>query len=562
MQEQVLDDMDLERERGITIKAHPVSMKWKHTDGNTYQLNLIDTPGHVDFSYEVSRSLAACEGALLIIDAVQGIQAQTLANVHLAMERDVEIVPVINKIDLPAADVPSVKRQIEEILAIDATNAICCSAKKGVGIEELLKAIVEEIPPPKPMADDHLRALIFDSHYDAYKGVTAYVRVKSGRLEPGALIRLMATGNSFELAEVGVFSPKPIPCPYLSAGDVGYISASIKKISEVKVGDTITSQSRPAAEPLAGFKVIRPVVFAGLYPVDTVDFESLRDALDKLQLNDSALYVETESSLALGLGFRCGFLGLLHLEVTFERIQREFDVDIISTAPGVVYRFTLANHTTVEVDNPARYPAAGQITTVEEPWILCHIFAPADYLGPIMHLASEKRGEMLQTESVDSLRLMLTYLLPLNEIVTDFNDRLKSATKGYASFDCEPHSYRRSDIVKLEIRVNEEPVDAFSCLVHRSKADQRGRALCERLLDVIPQHLFKIPIQAAIGGKIVARETIRALSKDVTAKCYGGDITRKRKLWEKQKKGKRRMKEVGKVSIPQRAFMEVLRAHG
>lgn len=560
MQDQILDDMDLERERGITIKAHPVSMVYLDGEGISYQLNLIDTPGHVDFSYEVSRSLAACEGALLVVDAVQGIQAQTLANVHLALERNIEILPVINKIDLAAADVQSVKHQLEDILAIDASEAICCSAKKGEGIAELLSAIVKKIPPPAPPEDDRLRALIFDSHYDPYKGVMAYVRVVSGQLTPGNSICLMGTGKTFELAEVGIFCPHQLQKEQLCAGEVGYISASIKRISEVRVGDTITSSQHPASEPLVGFKLIQPVVFAGIYPVDAVDFESLRDALDKLKLNDSALQVEIESSSALGMGFRCGFLGLLHLEVIFERIQREFDLDIISTAPGVTYRFTLSDQSHVLIDNPARYPNPAHIDQIEEPWVRCHVFAPAEYLGAIMHLAAEKRGEMIKTETVDALRLMLTYLLPLNEIVSDFNDRLKSTTRGYASFDCEPDGYRRSDIVKLEIRVNEEPVDAFSCLVHRSKAEGRGRALCLKLLDVIPQHLFKIPIQAAVGGKIMARETIKALSKDVTAKCYGGDITRKRKLWEKQKAGKKRMKEVGRVSIPQGAFMEVLRA--
>lgn len=560
MQDQMLDDMDLERERGITIKAHPVAMAYLAEDRLHYRLNLIDTPGHVDFSYEVSRSLAACEGALLIVDAVQGIQAQTLANVHLAMERNLKILPVINKIDLSAADIPGVKRQLEEILALDASEAICCSAKRGIGIAELLEAIVKYIPPPVEQRENRLRALIFDSHYDSYKGVTAYVRVVSGRLERGSSITLMMTGRSFELTEVGVFSPGQISRLYLEAGEVGYICASIKRVSEVKVGDTITSHSDPAPTPLPGFKLINPVVFAGLYPVDSADYEALRDALDRLQLNDSALRCETESSLALGTGFRCGFLGLLHFEVTFERIQREFDLDIISTAPGVIYRFCMQSGKVLEIDNPARYPSVSQIAEVQEPWVHCHIFTPAEMLGAIMHLAAEKRGEMIKTETVDEMRLVLTYLLPLNEIVTDFNDRLKSVTRGYASFDCEPGDYRTSDIVKLEIRVNEEPVDAFSCLIHRSKAEQRGRSLCLKLVEVIPQHLFKIPIQAAVGGKVVARETIRALSKDVTAKCYGGDITRKRKLWEKQKAGKKRMKEFGRVSIPQRAFMEVLRA--
>lgn len=559
MQEQILDDMDLERERGITIKAHPVTMTYEAPDGQIYELNLIDTPGHVDFTYEVSRSLSACEGALLVIDACQGVQAQTLANVHLAIERDLEIVPVINKIDLPNADVEEVRRQIEEAIGLDASDAICCSAKSGIGIADILERILVSIPAPKEPADNLLRALVFDSHYDNYRGVMVYVRIVSGEIRKGTSIKMMATGKIFEVLEVGKFLPKETAVEALYVGEVGYMIANIKNTADVKIGDTITTQRYPVEEPLPGFKIISPVVFAGIYPIDTCDFEALRDALEKLQLNDSALHIEQESSTALGFGFRCGFLGLLHLEIIFERLQREFDLDIISTAPSVIYRFTLHGDIVKEVDNPALYPDPATIEKVEEPWVKCHVIVPADFMGAVMNLGMEKRGLCLKTETLDSHRLMLTYRLPLNEIITDFNDKLKSITKGYGSFDYEFDGYEKSDIIKLEIRINDEPVDAFSCLVHRSKAEAKGRALCEKLRDVIPMQLFKVPIQAAIGGKIVARETIKAMSKNVTAKCYGGDITRKRKLWEKQKKGKKRMKEIGKVNIPQSAFMDVLK---
>lgn len=560
MQEQLLDGMDLERERGITIKAHPVTMFYKAEDGETYQINLIDTPGHVDFTYEVSRSLAACEGALLVIDAGQGVQAQSLANVHLALERNLEIVPVINKIDLPSADIPEVKRQIEDLIGLDASDAICCSAKTGIGINEILDRILKQVPPPKEPSDDLLRALVFDSHYDIYRGVMVYIRVVSGEIKKGSQIKMLETNKNFEVLEVGIFTPKERPVASLKPGEVGYIIANIKVPNDIKVGDTITLQKYPAPEPLPGFRLISPVVFAGIYPIDSGDFEALRDALEKLKLNDSALHMEQESSMALGFGFRCGFLGLLHLEIVFERIQREFDLDIISTAPSVIYRFLLGDGTLKEIDNPSHYPDPASIDTVEEPWVKCHIITPSEYLGAIMNLGMEKRGLCLKTETIDSRRLMLTYRLPLNEIITDFNDKLKSITKGYASFDYEFDGYEKSDIIKLEVRVNEEPVDAFSCLVHRSKAESKGRAICSKLVEVIPMQLFKVPIQAAIGGKIIARETIRAITKNVTAKCYGGDITRKRKLWEKQKKGKKRMKEIGKVNIPQSAFMEVLKA--
>lgn len=560
MQAQVLDDMDLERERGITIKAHPVTMHYKASDGVTYQINLIDTPGHVDFTYEVSRSLSACEGALLVIDAGQGVQAQSLANVHLAMERNLEIVPVINKIDLPTADIEGVKKQIEDVIGLDTTNVIGCSAKTGIGIDTILERILRDIPPPKKPEDDLLRALVFDSHYDTYRGVMVYLRIISGEIKKGSQIKMMATNKSFEVLEVGVFAPKATPVDSLRPGEVGYMIANIKTPTDVKIGDTLTLHKYPAPEPLPGFRNIAPVVFAGIYPIDSGDFEALRDALEKLQLNDSALHMEQESSMALGFGFRCGFLGLLHLEIVFERIQREFDVDIISTAPSVIYRFTLGDGTIKEVDNPAHYPDPAFIEWVEEPWVKVHIMTPTEYMGAIMNLGMEKRGICVKTETMDARRVLITYRMPLNEIITDFNDKLKSITRGYGSFDYEPDEYEQSDIIKLEIRVNEEPVDAFSCLVHRTKAEARGRAICAKLVEVIPQQLFKVPIQAAIGGKIVARETIRAITKNVTAKCYGGDITRKRKLWEKQKKGKKRMKEIGKVNIPQSAFMEVLKA--
>jgi GTP-binding protein LepA len=559
MQEQLLDSMDLERERGITIKAHPVTMYYQAKDGNLYQFNLIDTPGHVDFTYEVSRSLAACEGALLVVDAGQGVQAQTLANVHLAIERDAEIIPVLNKIDLPQAHPEECRRQIEEIIGLDASDAILCSAKQGIGIEEILERIVTDIPAPKEPEDDILRALIFDSHYDNYRGVMAYIRVVSGSIKKGSDILMMATGRKYEVLEVGVFTPSAKATPELRTGEVGYLIGNIKETSDIKIGDTITSSKYPTKAPLPGFQLIKPVVFAGIYPVDSTDFEALRDALSKLQLNDAALHLEQESSTALGFGFRCGFLGLLHLEIIFERLQREYDLDIISTAPSVVYRVSTTDGVSKEIDNPAYFPDPTIIEWVEEPWIKCMIMAPSEYLGAIMNLGMEKRGICLKTENINAKQLLLTYRFPLNEIITDFADKLKSVTRGFGSFDYEQEGYEEGDIIKLEIRVNEEPIDAFSCLVHRSKAEIKGKALCSKLKEVIPRQLFKIPIQAAIGGKIVSRETISALKKDVTAKCYGGDITRKRKLWEKQKKGKKKMKEFGKVSIPQSAFMDVLK---
>ena len=560
MQEQVLDAMDLERERGITIKAHPVTMYYAADDGHTYQINFIDTPGHVDFTYEVSRSLAACEGALLVVDAVQGVQAQSLANVHLALDRNLEILPVLNKIDLPSADIEGAKQQIEDVIGLDTSHAILCSAKTGVGIKEILEQILLSFPPPKDPEDDVIRALVFDSHYDPYRGVMVYVRVISGEISKKTLIKMMATGKTFEVLDVGIFSPSEKPVDVLRPGEVGYLLANIKATSDVKIGDTITAAKKPALEPLPGFRNISPVVYAGIYPVDSSDFEMLRDALVKLQLNDSALHVEQESSMALGFGFRCGFLGLLHLEIVFERLQREFNLDIITTAPSVVYKIAFTDGKIVNVDNVAHYPDPTFIEYIEEPWVKSHIMVPSEFLGAIMSLGMEKRGELTKTETMDAKRLLLTYRFPLNEIITDFNDKLKSITRGYGSFDYEFEKYEIGDIVKLEIRVNEEPVDAFSCLVHRTKAEGRGRAICEKLVEVIPMQQFKVPVQAAIGGKVIARETIRAITKNVTAKCYGGDITRKRKLWEKQKEGKKRMKEIGKVNIPQSAFMEVLKA--
>ncbi len=561
MKEQYLDAMELERERGITIKAHPVTMYYKAKDGNTYQINFIDTPGHVDFSYEVSRSLSACEGALLVIDAAQGVQAQTMANVLLAMDKNLEIVPIINKIDLPAANPQEVQTQIEDLIGISSENIILTSAKTGQGIDKILEKIITDVPSPKKSKDPYVKALIFDSHYDAYRGVMAYVRIISGQLKKGDPILFMAIKKNFEILEVGIFSPDEKPVDSLKEGEVGYIVGNIKKTSDIKIGDTITLTKNPAPDPLPGFKIIAPVVFAGIYPVDSSDFEDLRDAMTKLQLNDSALHIEQESSQALGFGFRCGFLGLLHLEIIFERIQREFDLSIITTAPSVVYKFVLNNKDIKQIDNPAHFPDPTYINYIEEPWVKCHIMTPSEYMGQIMSLGLEKRGELTKTETLGPNRLLLTYRFPTNEIITDFNDKLKSATRGYASFDYEFDSYEKSDIIKLEIRINEEPVDAFSCLVHRSKAEAKGRAICKKLKEVIPQQLFKVPIQAAIGGKIVARETISALSKNVTAKCYGGDITRKRKLWEKQKKGKKKMKEIGKVNIPHSAFMAVLKSN-
>ncbi len=563
MQEQFLDDMDLEREKGITIKAHPVTMYYNAKDGNAYQINFIDTPGHVDFSYEVSRSLAACEGALLVIDASQGVQAQTLANVFLAIDKNLEIVPIINKIDLAGSNIEDSKNQIKEVLGLPTENIILASAKKNIGIDLILERIICDIPPPKKDEEEGiLKALVFDSHYDTYRGVMAYIRVMSGSISKKSIIKFMATTKTFEVLEVGVFSPKEKPVEILRAGEVGYVVANIKNTKDIKIGDTITLAKNPAKKPLEGFKLINPVVFAGIYPVDSTDFENLKDSLTKLQLNDSALHVEQESSHALGFGFRCGFLGLLHLEITFERIQREYDLDIITTSPSVIYKIELTSGITKEIDNPAHFPDPTIINAIYEPYSTCHVMIPSEYLGAVMNLSMEKRGELLKTETLDARRLLLTFKIPMNEILTDFNDKLKSITRGYGSFDYEISEYKKADIVKLEIKVNEESVDAFSYLVHRSKAENKGRVLCEKLKDLIPRQLFKVPIQAAIGGKIIARETISAIVKNVTAKCYGGDITRKRKLWEKQKKGKKKMKEIGigKVNIPSSVFTQVLKS--
>lgn len=560
-QDQLLDSMDLERERGITIKAHPVTMSYSAKDGQTYRLNLLDTPGHVDFSYEVSRSLAACDGAILVVDAAQGVEAQTVANVHLALKQGLTIVPVINKIDLPNADIPTVRKQLEEILAIPADEAILASAKTGIGIEEVLEAIVARIPAPPAQADEKLRTLIFDSVFDIYRGVVAYSRVFSGAITPGQAVRLMSTGKSYEIKEVGIFTPKPLAQGNLQEGDVGYFIANIKSTAEIKIGDTLTEQRNPAPDPLPGFQEIHPMVFSGIYPINTADFEHLKTAMGKLQINDSAFVYQAESSVALGYGFRCGFLGLLHMEIVQERLRREFDMDIIATYPSVVYEVAQTNGEKVEVDNPAHLPDPSVIAEIREPVVECFVMCPNENIGDMMQLIMEKRGEVQNTESLDTRRVMLTAIMPLNEILVDFNDKIKSLTHGYGSMDYEYAGYRPADLVKLDMLVNSEPVDAFSSIVHRDKAEGRGRLLASKLKEVIPQQLFQVSIQAAIGGRIVARENVSALRKNVTAKCYGGDITRKRKLLEKQKEGKKRMKAIGKVNIPQEAFIEVLKTN-
>ena len=560
-QDQLLDSMDLERERGITIKAHPVAMKYLAKDGHTYRLNLLDTPGHVDFAYEVSRSLAACEGAVLVVDAAQGVEAQTVANVHLAMKQNLTIIPVINKVDLPNADVPTVKKQLEDILTISADEAILASAKTGLGVEDILEAIVHRVPAPKPLADGKLRALVFDSIFDVYRGVVAYARVFSGSLVAGQAVKLMRTSNHYEIKEVGIFTPKPLAQPKLEAGHVGYFIANIKSTTEIKIGDTLTDQRNPALEPLPGFQEIHPMVFSGIYPINTADFEHLKTALGKLQINDSAFVYQAESSVALGYGFRCGFLGLLHMEIVQERLRREFDMDIIATYPSVVYHVLKTNGTLVEVDNPSFLPDPSVIEEIREPVVKCFVMCPNENIGDMMQLMMEKRGEVEHTESLDTRRVMLTAVMPLNEILVDFNDKIKSLTHGYGSMDYEQSGYRAADLVKLDLLVNGEPVDAFSSIVHRDKAEGRGRILAAKLKEVIPQQLFQVAIQAAIGGKIIARENVAALRKNVTAKCYGGDITRKRKLLEKQKEGKKRMKAIGRVNIPQEAFIEVLKTN-
>jgi GTP-binding protein LepA len=559
MMDQVLDSMDLERERGITIKAHAVRLDYKASDGKNYQLNLIDTPGHVDFSYEVSRSLQACEGALLVVDASQGVEAQTLANTYLALHHNLEIIPVINKIDLPSAEPERIREQIEEVIGLDATDAVLASAKQGVGVHEILEAIVKRVPPPKGSIDASLRALIFDSWFDAYRGVIILARIVDGSVRKGNRIRLFSNGQEYEVDGVGYQSPKAIPSDSLSAGEVGFLFANIKNVGDARVGDTITLADNPAAEALPGFEAIKPMVFAGLYPVESHEHGLLRDALEKLRLNDSALSFEPENSVALGFGFRCGFLGLLHLEIVQERLEREFDIDLITTAPGVRYRITLTSSEVLEVDNPTRFPDPSSIKQVEEPIIEASVITREDFLGGILALLEEKRGTQKKFEYIGSGRVMLTYDVPLNEIVLDFYDRLKSASKGYASLDYHLAGYRVSPMVRLDVLVAGEPVDALSMIVHRDFAYDRGKLLISRMRKLIPRQMFEIALQAAIGTKIVARETISALRKNVLAKCYGGDISRKRKLLEKQKEGKKRMKRVGRVEIPQEAFLAVLR---
>ena len=559
MQAQLLDAMDLERERGITIKCHPVTMAYKARDGKTYKLNLIDTPGHVDFAYEVSRSLGACEGAVLLVDAAQGVEAQTVANLHLALGQNLKLVPVINKIDLPSSNLPAVYKQLEDILAIPHEEAIKASAKMGIGIEDILEAVIERVPPPQIPEDGLLRASVFDSVFDAYRGVVMYVRVVSGTLKRGTNVTMYATNKSYELKEVGIFTPKQARCESLVAGDVGYVVANMKSTAEVKIGDTIMETTRMAPEPLPGFKEIQPMVYSGIYPVSSDDFEPLKLAMGKLQINDSAFRYQQESSAALGFGFRCGFLGLLHMEIVVERLRREYNMDIISTYPSVVYEITLTNGDELKIDNPTYMPDPGTMEEIREPMVRAFILIPNECIGDIMKLIGEKRGALENTETLDAHRVMLTCVLPLNEILVDFNDKLKSITRGYGSMDYEYCGFRADKLVKMEMLINGDPVDAFATIVHRDKAETRGRALAKKLAEVIPKQLFTVAIQAAIGGKIVARESLTAMRKNVTAKCYGGDISRKRKLLEKQKEGKKRMKMIGKVNIPQEAFVEVLK---
>ena len=559
MEDQLLDSMDLERERGITIKSHPVTMHYTAQNGETYELNLIDTPGHVDFSYEVSRSLSACEGALLIIDAAQGVEAQTVANVHLAMKQNLEILPVINKIDLPHADTKNVITQIEEILAIPGEDALLCSAKEGTGIEEILEAVIDRIPPPKTDPNGKLQALGYDSVYDPYKGVIIYTRVFDGELKPYAQVKLHHSAKTIEIKEVGSFNPKPYVRDRLGPGETGYFTGNIRSPRDIKMGDTIVDLRDPA-EPLEGFKEVRPMVYSGIYPILSADYEHLKNNLAKLHLNDPALFYQQESSTALGFGFRCGFLGLLHLEIVQERLRREYGMDIIATYPNVVYRIMQTDGTDLEIDNPIHMPDPSVIDYIEEPIVNTHIMCPNENIGDMMSLITEKRGTVEHTESLDGTRIMLESTVPMNEILVDFHDRIKSLTSGFGSMDYEPAGYQQSKMVKLDMLVNSEPVDAFSCIVHFDKAEQRGRALAAKLKEVIPRQQFKVAIQAAIGGRIIARETIGAVRKDVTAKCYGGDISRKRKLLEKQKEGKKRMKSIGSVNIPQDAFIKVLKA--
>ena len=558
MKDQVLDNMELERERGITIKAQTVRLNYRAKNGKDYVFNLMDTPGHVDFAYEVSRSLAACEGSLLVVDASQGVEAQTLANVYQAIEVDHEIVPVLNKIDLPAAEPGRVRSQIEEVIGLDASNAIEASAKSGIGIDDVLEALVERLPAPTGDVDAPLKAMLVDSWYDPYLGVMTLVRIKDGVLKKGMKVRMMATGAAHHIERVGTFSPKPVLVDSLGPGEIGFINAGIKTVSDAKVGDTITDDRRPAEEPLAGFKPSISVVFCGLFPLDAGEFSDLREALERLSLNDSSFSFEAETSAALGFGFRCGFLGLLHMEIIRERLNREFNLELITTAPSVVYRINMTDGSTIELHNPADMPEVTRINSIEEPWMEAMIMTPDEYLGPVLTLCTERRGEQMDLTYAGS-RAMVVYRLPLNEVVFDFYDRLKSITKGYASLDYNIADYREGDLVKVSILVNSDPVDALAMIVHREQSEARGRAICARLKDLIPRQLFKIALQAAIGGKVIARETVGALRKDVTAKCYGGDITRKRKLLEKQKEGKKRMRQFGNVDIPQTAFLEALK---
>ena len=559
MEAQILDSMDLERERGITIKAQAVRSSYKAKNGEEYMLNFIDTPGHVDFTYEVSRALAACEGALLVIDATQGIEAQTLANVYLALDNDLEIIPVINKVDLPSADPDRVKHEIEEVIGIDASEAVLTSAKTGLGIEDVLEAIVAKVPAPSGISDSPLKALVFDSKFDAYKGVVLYVRVIDGRIKPGMKIKMMATNAEFEVTEVGVFKPNLVNVDSLEVGQVGFFAAAIKNVKDARVGDTVTDANNPAAEALPGYRKATPMVFCGLYPVENSDYDNLRDALEKLQLNDASLVFEPETSVALGFGFRCGFLGLLHMDVIKERLEREYNLALITTAPNVIYQVFRTNGDVELVDNPSNFPDPTVIDHVEEPYVNATIIVPKDYVGAVMELSQEKRGEYENMTYLDETRVMIHYALPLSDIIYDYFDRLKSVTRGYASLDYELAGYRASSLVKVDILLNGEPVDALSAIVHREKAVSRGRQLVEKLRSLIPRQMFEIPVQAAIGNKVIARENVRAMRKDVLAKCYGGDISRKRKLLEKQKEGKKRMKQVGSVELPQEAFMAILK---
>ena len=559
MREQFLDNMDLERERGITIKLQAARMNYQARDGQTYVLNLIDTPGHVDFSYEVSRSLAACEGALLVVDASQGVEAQTLANVYMALEHDLEIIPVINKIDLPGAHPERVKQEIEDVIGLDCSQAILASAKEGIGIEDILEAVVQRIPPPKDRRDQPLRALIFDSYYDSYRGVVVYVRVMDGRVKKGDRIRLMMSGKEYEVDELGVMSPQQVPVADLQAGEVGYLTAAIKTVEDARVGDTITLADAPAAEPLPGYKEAKPMVFCGLFPINADDYADLRDALAKLKLNDAALHYEPETSSAMGMGFRCGFLGLLHMEIVQERLEREYHLELVATAPSVVYRVVLNDNSVIEVDNPGELPAPNERRQIEEPYVRVEMITPEAYVGTLMELAQSRRGEFQDMRYLTPERAVLVYEIPLSEVVTDFFDQMKSRSRGYASMEYQWAGYRPNDLVKLDILINEEPADALATIVHRDKAYQVGRALVQKLKELIPRHQFRVPIQAAIGSRVIASESIAPLRKNVLAKCYGGDVTRKRKLLEKQKEGKKRMKALGRVDVPQEAFMAVLK---